>query len=73
MTRINQYDFMNLIGAFDRSLEILINLHDEGKHDLVRIRAVKMRNVISKLKHHADANECPVKLHKGHGPHAAIV
>jgi|WetSurMetagenome_2_1015567.scaffolds.fasta_scaffold1140565_1 hypothetical protein len=58
MTRISGYDFMNLISAFDRSLEILINLHDEGKHDLVRIRAVKMRDVISKLKHHSDAKEC---------------
>jgi predicted protein tyrosine phosphatase len=73
MTRLSGYDFMNLVMAFDRSLEILIDdIEKKDKATAIK-RANDMRNAIAKLKGHVDAKDCPVHLHKGHGPHAAIV
>lgn len=73
MTRITGYDFMNLVMAFDRSLEILIgDIEKNDKASTIK-RAKDMRNAIAKLKGHVDASDCPVHIHKKHGPHAAIV
>ena len=73
MTRLSGYDFMNLVMAFDRSLEILIeDIQKKDKEAAVK-RAQDMRHAIEKLKGHVDATDGPVHLHRGHGPHAAIV
>lgn len=62
MSRISGYDFMNLIMAFDRSLQILIN-HIEYENKGAAIKKAKdMRNAIAKLRKHVDAQE-PVHLH----------
>ena len=74
MTRINSYDFMNLIVAFDRSLEILIQFIERENKGAAIQKAKDMRNAISKLRSHVDAKEDhPVTIHKAHGPHGAIV
>ena len=72
MARINSYDFMNLLEAFDQSLIILVKLLDEKKPELAKDRARRMRDAINKLRKHKNGDD-PVHLHKGHGPHGAIV